>query len=901
MLTPEMQLPLPSYLAAVTEAAGVLLLLSHPRCRQHAHASTVIGAFAILALCETIFALLAVDGGKCTEDEQQLTYSLLTIMGWCFAAQPLAVALFVQGRATPASDSEARANLLVRMGAVYLAGTVSADLFARELPLYSDHAHNCARLNKRGGLEVWSHEAGSSDVPPWWAAPDSQGQACLLLVGVALSELQPLFYAAVLVVMALGAQATPVLAGWSRGDGGWWPAGLCVTCVLVAEPLYGALCGTLCGVRRSAGLPAHPVSVARLVGCAVGVALFTAVALLAAWHRAEALFWLQVLQPSELALLCFCGVAPTAFFCVSILELTLLRVCDVHPGALTTLEQAAYEVQPSGGPNRCLAPGTHLPPLNGAPPARLSTAAPRGWRPTRTSRDLWDKLPPPPPATPAPPVVELAPAVPRPALPRALPRPPRLRTPRRHWDDDVEPPLPIPTPQSAPGQWAPPIESWRARGPVPASSICSTDGRGGRGVSEVGGEAGGNGGGEEDRGTSLLWTSPPALISPSCAPGSGHAAATALHDSAPRDSAPRDSAPRLPPSGASLYASATNSAPRSLVPRSKRFTIRLPWEDPPRTPRCGSSHLILPREEEEGGEEEETQALRQVFSTGLAGLNLGGLDAEAEAAGNELCAAVRLSHLATAPCLPTSPLCPFSPPLLSHVTLLSPRNPRPPQLWRGFEAIFFAFCAFASPSPPHHQPGSPFRPDTRVPVWRLEAAGFGSLCAACGLLGLAESPAIFAEVGSSPLYGGLVMGDAEAETEAVARQDDLGFEVAPLLRALVRIALRKAGLAGGASPQEGRMRGKASTGPASMAASLEAVVGQLARRMSASTRGVAQPLVLARGVRRAVRSVRRFRRLHHASTTSAAFPPTTTPPSPAPSQHLSSPPPPSSGLLAVCR
>jgi hypothetical protein len=89
------------------------------------------------------------------------------------------------------------------------------------------------------------------------------------------------------------------------------------------------------------------------------------------------------------------------------------------------------------------------------------------------------------------------------------------------------------------------------------------------------------------------------------------------------------------------------------------------------------------------------------------------------------------------------------------------------------------------------------------------------------------------------------------------------FEVAPLLRALVRIAARKAGPARGVSPQARRTRGAAPSAAAAAAAtvavpvvaSLETVVGQLARRMSASTRGVAQPLVLARGVRRAVRSV----------------------------------------------
>ena len=82
-VTNEMLLPLPSYLVAVTEAAGVLLLLSHPH---HAHASAVIGAFAILALCETMFALQAIDDEQCTEAHQRLTTFLLTVIGWCLAA-----------------------------------------------------------------------------------------------------------------------------------------------------------------------------------------------------------------------------------------------------------------------------------------------------------------------------------------------------------------------------------------------------------------------------------------------------------------------------------------------------------------------------------------------------------------------------------------------------------------------------------------------------------------------------------------------------------------------------------------------------------------------------------------------------------------------------------------------
>ena len=342
--TNEMLLPLPSYLVAVAEAAGVLLLLSHPH---HAHASAVIGAFAILALCETMFALQAVDDAQCTEAHRRLTTFLLTVIGWCLAAMPLAVAFFVQGRAAPESDSLARAALLVRLGAVYLVGTVSADLFMREVPFSSDRAHDCACINERGGLEIWAREVGSSDAPPaWWAVPGAHGQACLLLAGVALSELQSLRHVAVPAALALGAQALPVLAGWSRGDGGWWPAGLCVSCVLVAD--------RLCGAHREklrAAAAAHPASAARrLAGCIVGLALLAAAALLGAWQRAEALFWLRLLllQPSELALLCCCGAA-AACLCFSVLEVALLRTCGAYAGTRTPWQQAAYEAQRYGG------------------------------------------------------------------------------------------------------------------------------------------------------------------------------------------------------------------------------------------------------------------------------------------------------------------------------------------------------------------------------------------------------------------------------------------------------------------------------------------------------------------------------------------------------------------------
>ena len=209
----QLPLPLPSYLAAVAEAAGALLLLSHPH-----HGSAVIGAFAILALCETVFALQAtIDGEECTEAHRQLTTFLLTVIGWCLAAMPLAVAFFVQGRAAPESDSLARAALLVRLGAVYLVGTVGADLLVREVPFSSDRAHDCARINERGGLEVWAREGGRSDglLPAWWAAPGPHGQACLLLAGVALLELPSLRHVAVLAALALG-----VVVDEGRGESG---------------------------------------------------------------------------------------------------------------------------------------------------------------------------------------------------------------------------------------------------------------------------------------------------------------------------------------------------------------------------------------------------------------------------------------------------------------------------------------------------------------------------------------------------------------------------------------------------------------------------------------------------------------------------------------------------------
>ena len=479
----QLPLPLPSYLAAVAEAAGVLLLLSHPH-----HGSAVIGAFAILALCETVFALQAVDGEQCTEAHRRLTTFLLTVIDWCLAAMPLAVAFFVQGRAAPESDSLARAALLVRLGAVYLVGTVGADLLVREEPFSSDRAHDCARINERGGLEVWAREGGRSDglLPAWWAVPGPHGQACLLLAGVALLELPSLRHVAGLVALALGAQALPVLAGWSRGDGGWWPAGLCVSCALIADGLCTPgekLRAVAAAHPASPAQAAHPASKARrLAGYTARLALLMAAALLGAWHWAETLRWLQLLQPSELVLFC-CAAAAAACLCSHVLEDALLRVCCAY-AATPWPQRAAYDAQSGGGPNRCLAPGTHLPPLNLIsdhrkllPSRREQGVPPAGWQPIAASAEgeRWAELPPPPPPpqpqtqpqppltttqTPPPPppptttkqprpqpvVAEVARAEPRPALPRAQPRPPRLRTPRRPSDTEAAP-CPVPTPQ----------------------------------------------------------------------------------------------------------------------------------------------------------------------------------------------------------------------------------------------------------------------------------------------------------------------------------------------------------------------------------------------------------------------------------------------------------------------
>ena len=277
-------------------------------------------------------------------------------------------------------------------------------------------------------------------------------------------------------------------------------------------------------------------------------------------------------------------------------------------------------------------------------------------------------------------VVELALARPRPALPRAQPRAPRLRTPRRPSDTEAAP-RPVPTPQPATGHWVPPLESWRAQGKggrtshargvvsatatssggVSASSVSSVDGDyeersqseeggGGRGKAEEMGrseeeERRGEAGDGEGRGTAPLWShGTPAsdIVTPP-----SRVAATA-----PRDAAPRDSAlGYLSPREATPYSAPRDTAPRDSAPRdlalrdlaprdaaSGRLAARQPWEDPPR---CGSSsHLILPWEEEQEQEEEETRALRQVFAAGISGLELSSLGPEAEAARDELCAAL---------------------------------------------------------------------------------------------------------------------------------------------------------------------------------------------------------------------------------------------------------------------
>ena len=123
-------LPLPSFVAAVVQLFGVLVLLSHPRCRQHAHASAALAASAILSLCESVLTLQALEA-DCTEQAQRLTASLLSIAGWCLAALPLAVAVYVQGQAAPASEGMGRAKLLVTLGAVYLGCVVGSELCVR--------------------------------------------------------------------------------------------------------------------------------------------------------------------------------------------------------------------------------------------------------------------------------------------------------------------------------------------------------------------------------------------------------------------------------------------------------------------------------------------------------------------------------------------------------------------------------------------------------------------------------------------------------------------------------------------------------------------------------------------------------------------------------------------------
>ena len=262
--------------------------------------------------------------------------------------------------------------------------------------------------------------------------------------------------------------------------------------------------------------------------------------------------------------------------------------------------------------------------------------------------------------------------MPRPALPRAQPRAPRLRTPRRPSDTEAAP-CPVPTPQPATGHWVPPLESWRAQGKggrlshargvvsatatssggdyVSASSMSSvggdyeegsqSEGSGSRGqADEVAPSEG------EGRGNAPV-SSHGTPASDTVTPPSRAAAATAPRDAAARDSvlgylSPREAAPYSVPRD--TYSVPRDAAPRDSAPRdaaahSHRLAARQPWEGPPR---CGSSsHLILPWEEkQEEEEEEETRALRQVFAAGISGLELSGVGPEAEAARNELCAAL---------------------------------------------------------------------------------------------------------------------------------------------------------------------------------------------------------------------------------------------------------------------
>ena len=197
-------------------------------------------------------------------------------------------------------------------------------------------------------------------------------------------------------------------------------------------------------------------------------------------------------------------------------------------------------------------------------------------------------------------------------------------------------------------------------------------------------------------------------------------------------------------------------------------------------------------------------------------------------------------------------------------------------LWRHCESLFFAFCTFAHP--PAAETAAPadasLAPPVTSPWWRMDAPGFGALCALCELGGAVvaeDAPAAtFARAQAHYItvrpgrFGALYYGEGDEGGAAVARSGGAaeGGELHVFLHALLDLAAATAGPAGALPTQTQRAGGGRDDGEIAGAASLdlperfEQVAERVAHRLSASPQsgGKPRPLVLAAGVRAAAGS-----------------------------------------------
>jgi len=877
---------LAALVAAALEACCALLLLSEARCRRHSPACAFVSCSAALALCEAALWLQATTG--CTgAEEVRLAAALQGAAWWCLAALPLVAAWFVQGRAwltaVPA-DRQPRARLLVRLGAALLLVTVATDLLtapasaaaAAQAAASPDDAASapqprwrlrCAGLGEGGGLAVWTSGDGAPAWWGWWAAPDGRAQTTALLAAVALLEVEPARYAALPAFLGAAAQAAPVLCGLESGDGLWWPAGLSVALYFVLEPLCCA--PRLAPVARAAtpSLVAACVAAALLIGALAVSAAFAPPRRLRGAGE-SLLFWLAHAEAGEVMMAMSCAAPLLAVWSAAV-------AAALRAWRSVRLERAAAPSLPllgrghAGDPSRCLAPNTHnLPRLRSAA-AQRSAVAPR--RPPQ---------PPPPPPPPPPPDLlgsdgsggfgSFGDAPPLRPPPVATPQPPspvdafgdeaavqvlvaaegpgvEAEAEGGEWADESPQPACAHATDSAAVEWS----DWADSGAPTASPRVTTP------------------------------PPPPATPLPAAAPGAasaplprpfrhvpgavpGHAKPPPAHQHTNPPHPPTGPTTPLPPqrrpppvSGGGRGAWSDEGPPRPRANLSSPEGIsRIAALDAPPL-RAASpdgyrerfparslrpSDLFDRESPERPGAAAATKAATTTTAMTTCGAN-GGSGGEDDAQGplhevwGGAMEALDLNAVArTGARLGARPT----------------RDAVRSVLWRHREPLFLTFCTHALHAPPSASVAGA--------VWRLDAARFGALCAACGVLGAAEATELFAAVEAHYTLGAAGARHAAAEAAAAvaaagaAAGVDLrrGFELHPYLHAIIEVAARRGrGTAGGAAAAGAGRRVAVN----SLAERLEGTVQQMARRVSASPVGPPQPLVLGDGVRAAARGV----------------------------------------------